>query len=327
MDLPEFPFDPTYGYSREDLQRIAARGDVPADFDAFWRCTYEQACEVPLAIERVEVDSGSPQHRVFEVRFGVWQDLRAGAWLVVPADGTVDLGVVVGHGYGGREAPEYVDYPAACLYPCMPGFDLSAAPRIPSTAARHVLCGIESRDTYILRACVATIWQSVSVLQELCPQVGGRICYRGGSFGGGLGALALPWEPRLRRAHLSVPTFGHHPLRLQCRCTGSGEAVRIHAQHHPEVVEVLRYYDAATAAARVNIPVHVAAALYDPSVPPPGQFAVCNALAGPTERCVLSYGHVEHPERSRQDAVVARRVEAFLVQEDDSRIGRGWEQV
>ncbi|MEZ5576382.1 MAG: hypothetical protein R3F44_12440 [Candidatus Competibacteraceae bacterium] len=39
---------------------------------------------------------------------------------------------------------------------------------------------------------------------------------------------------------------------------------------------------------------HVAAARFDPAVPPPGQFAVYNALAGPKELFVLRAGHFDH---------------------------------
>jgi cephalosporin-C deacetylase len=56
----------------------------------------------------------------------------------------------------------------------------------------------------------------------------------------------------------------------------------------------------ATAATRVRIPVHVAAALFDPSVPPPGQFAVHNALAGRKELFVLTAGHFDHPDAATE---------------------------
>ena len=52
-----------------------------------------------------------------------------------------------------------------------------------------------------------------------------RLDYMGISFGGGIGALALPWDERFHRAHLNVPSFGHHPLRLtlpEPDTTGSG---------------------------------------------------------------------------------------------------------
>ena len=69
-----------------------------------------------------------------------------------------------------------------------------------------------------------------------------------------------------------MPTFGHHPLRVECPCQGSGNAVREYLQARPEVMDVLQYYDAATAAGYIESPTLVSPALFDPKVPPPGQF-------------------------------------------------------
>jgi cephalosporin-C deacetylase len=113
----------------------------------------------------------------------------------------------------------------------------------------------------------------------------------GGSFGGGIGAMALAWDSRFKSGFLSVPSFGNHPLRVTLPCTGSGESVRNYYQDHPEVLDVLAYFDSATHARRIGIPVLCECALFDPAVPPPGQFAVYNALAGPKELTVRQAGH------------------------------------
>lgn len=296
-----FPFDPTYGYSKDDLLAITAPQDPPPDFRSFWQATFAENAAGPLNISRQPVQTTDNRYDMFEVRFETWHHLRVGAWLVLPKHRPIRCGAVIGHGYGGRTGPDFVDQDAACLYLCMPGFDLSRSTDIPAEAQRHVLHGIASRDTYILRACVATIWSAVSVLQELYPQTRQHLSYLGGSFGGGLGALALPWDHRIERAFLAVPTFGHHPIRLQCPCNGSGQAVRLYAEKHPQVHDVLQYYDSATAATHVKIPVLAAAALFDPAVPPPGQFAVCNSLAGPKRLFVCSAGHFAHPGQAAED--------------------------
>lgn len=53
----------------------------------------------------------------------------------------------------------------------------------------------------------------------------------------------------------------------------------------------------------------MAAALFDPSVPPPGQFAVYNAPTGAGELHVLEAGHFEYggtqAEQTELDAVTA----------------------
>jgi cephalosporin-C deacetylase len=176
-------------------------------------------------------------------------------------------------------------------------------------AARHVLNGIQSRETYVHRGCVADYWNAASALQALVPETTARLDYFGGSFGGGIGAMALAWDKRYTRAFLDVPAFGHFPLRAQAegwRCTGSWESVRGYYRRHPEVLNVLAYFDSAIAAKFIEIPVMVGCALFDPAVAPAGQFAVYNALRGKKELLVAEAGHFEWPglaeEQRRRDA-------------------------
>jgi cephalosporin-C deacetylase len=160
---------------------------------------------------------------------------------------------VVGHGYGGRDAPD-LSLPiaqAATLFPCARGISRSSHPAVPGEPNLHVLHGIHSRDSYVLGGASAdTVWCAASALHELVPETASRFDYIGISFGGGIGALALPWDRRFHSGHLNVPTFGNHPLRLTLPCVGSGEAIRHHHLQHPDVLEVLRYFDAASAAYR-----------------------------------------------------------------------------
>ena len=299
--MPTSVADPTYGHDLGALLQVGAP-DAPPDYEEFWRETYAQTLRVPPRIERREIASPDAEFRLFEIEFDGWQNFRVGGWLTLPRDGKFERGVVCGHGYGGREAAHFsVPGPrAVALFPCARGFHRARRVALPDKAARHVLHGIETRETYILRACVADLWASASVLLELFPRIEGQLDYSGGSFGGGLGALMLPFDARFRRAHLDVPTFGNHPLRVQMPCHGSGEAVRSYCKRHPEVTDVLAYFDAATAATFIETPTLVSPALSDPAVPPPGQFAVYNALAASKELWVRSAGHPTSEAESAQ---------------------------
>ena len=298
--------DPTYGYDKAELLEVGAP-DAPPDFAEFWRETYGQTASVPLQISRREIESQHPEIRVFEIEFDSWENFRVGGWLTVPRDGQFERGVVVSHGYGGREAPSFPlpGPPAAAIFPCARGFHRSARVALPDNSARHVTHGIETRETYIIRGCVADLWASASVLLELFPHITGNLDYFGGSFGGGLGALMLPFDARFRRAHLDVPTFGNHPLRVQLSCNGSGQAVRSYYRRHPEVLEVLAYYDAATSGRLIAVPTLVAPALSDPAVPPPGQFAVANALPHNKKLWIRPCGH---PTGEADDAALFGQV-------------------
>ncbi|KAB2922314.1 MAG: hypothetical protein F9K25_19440 [Candidatus Contendobacter sp.] len=300
----DYPFDPTYGHDLAALLAVAAP-EEPMDFAPFWRELRLRAQAVAVAPMLREIASPQPRIRVFEVTFTSLDGVRIGGWLTRPRNEPVERGVVVGHGYGGREEPDF-HLPfkrAALLFPCARGISRSARQDLSSNPLRHVLHGIRRPETYILGGCAAdTVWCAASALLELFPMAARRLDYLGISFGGGVGALALPWDERFHRAHLNVPSFGHHPLRLNCPCVGSGEAVRAYQRRTSRALETLRYFDAAVAARHLRIPMHVAAARFDPAVPPPGQFAIYNALAGHRELFVLRAGHFEHAGLAAEDA-------------------------
>lgn len=305
MFAHNFPFDPTYGYDLDALLRVPLPDAAyePADLVDFWQATYAEAMQVAPEITLRPIPSPDPDRQLAEIEFNAWDGAHAvrriGGWLVQPVAAEPQLGVVMGHGYSGRETAQPLpvfDLPATVIVPCLRGFNRSAYPDLPNLAARHVVHGLANRDTYIHRGCVADIWAAATTLLTLAPELTGRLRYWGGSFGGGIGAMAVPWDNRFSRAFLDIPSFGHHPLRLQLPCTGSGEAVRQYHATHPNVLDVLRYYDAAICASYIKVPTLVAAAKFDPAVPPPGQFAVYHALRCERELFVREYAHFELDE-------------------------------
>lgn len=321
------PFDPTYGLTRDQLLAIGPPENEPADFDSFWRATYAINEAVPLRYSLHAVPYADPAVNAYRVAFDSWGGARSGAWLLEPAHGGARLGCVIGHGYGGREdiAPgdwclnTAADRDVVRIFPVARGFHISPHDGIPyNDGCRHVLHGIGHRDTYVLRGCVAEQWTCSRILLERHPHLAGRLVYTGGSFGGGLGALMLPWCSRFVGAQLGIPTFGHHPIRLRSPAQGHLPWVRQHAAAHPEVAGVLAYYDAATAARRIRIPVAVSAALFDPVVPPAGQFAVANALAGEVRLSILSHGHFPHPDTTdegpRHELAAGRFLRRFALE-------------
>lgn len=314
------PFDPTYGYDLPTLLSISAPA-APPDFAEFWRNTYRETRATALDLKVEPVSFKGFDADVFDVNFRSWGGARIQGWMTLPKDRRVERGLVISHGYGGREGPDpWLPTPrTAAIFPCARGLGRSSDPRIPAVSHEHVLHGIERRDDYVHRRCVADVWAAASALEDYVPEVRGNLAYIGASFGGGMGALALPWDERFKRAFLEVPSFGHHPLRLQVQSVGSAEAVRQHALRHPEVRETLAYYDASIAAGFINVPTLVAAALFDPAVPPPGQFAVYNAIRAEKRLVVMKAGHFDYAETSSD----AEAVRAALVEFMADGVGHG----
>lgn len=310
----DFPFDPTYGYDETDLLAVAIPGDIPADFESFWR-ELAASGRIDPAPEFEGPESGNERCLVRPIRYRSAGGRRIGGWLVTPRSGPIRRLVVVGSGYGGwSEVPEeLVMEEAACLYFCARGLPTrSVFEDLPKEAPFHVLAGIQNPVTYVHGGCCADLWNAATVLQQLYGD-DLPLHYWGGSFGGGIGALALPWDERFTAAYLVVPSFGNHPLRLEMRCIGSGEAVRRVAAYKPRIVETLRYFDAAVAAQFLQVPTLYACALFDPAVPPPGQFSVWKAHAGKKELAVLSTGHFPTEKSEREQFAADELARAWLL--------------
>lgn len=306
-----FPFDPTHGFELEDLLSVTAPANEPDDFAAFWQDLYRRSLAVDPQAARESCAFNAPHHDIEKVTYSILDGYRIGAYLCLPKSGEVDRLVVHGHGYGGRSEPVRGMGPrTALIAPVAPGFHCSAQEGVPlNDAQRHVVHGIKNPQTYILRNCAATLWSAASVLLALFPEHADSLIYCGGSFGGGMGTLILPWDRRFIGASLSVITFCHHPMRLSCPCTGSGRAVIAYFRRDPQVLQrTLAYFDAAFAAKRLTIPVHFEAALFDPAVPPPGQFCAHNVCPSEKRLTICRVGHFREELMNTDEEVRQRQV-------------------
>lgn len=314
METSEYDFDPRYGYSLAQLLAVTPPKE-PKNFDAFWQTRYHNALTVDPKMQIRIINNNEHGWRVFEIRYTSTDNFPIRGWLLLPCTGEVKRGFIIGHGYGGRNAPDFhlpfTD--AALFFPCSRGLGLSASPTISAEPYWHVLHDINQTDRYILGSCVEDLWLGVSALLQLFPQLTGHLGYLGISFSGGIGALALPWEHRITRGHLNMPTFGHHPLRLRLPTRGSTHSLQqFYCTHKKHTLKTLRYYDAALAAKRITMPMHCACALFDPCVAPPAQFAIYNALTATKELFVLTAGHHSYPEQEQQKQQLIAELDGFF---------------
>lgn len=308
-----YPFDPAHGYTIEDLLRVEAP-EPPPGFEDFWRARYERTLKILPKPKLRDTGANRGCWRVFDLSHSSTNRVRVKGWILLPVTGVIRRGFVVGHGYSGRTEPDiHLPFPdAALVFPCFRGLGLTRHSTISSDSQWHVLHDIQDPVRYVLGGCVEDLWAGVSALLRICPEVEHHVGYLGTSFGGGIGAMALPWDERIRRAHFNVPTFGHQPLRLELASTGSAASVQQFAKKHPRVLETLRYYDAAVAARFVRQPVHCACAKFDPSVAPAGQFAVYNALGGEKRLFTLTAGHHAHPGQVEEERKLLQEIDNFF---------------
>ena len=314
IDSTSYNFDPTFGYSLNDLLAVKTPLE-PKDFDGFWSNRYQKALSVnPKPHIRLNTEDKFGW-QVFDIAYTSTDNFPIRGWLLLPKSGIIKRGFIIGHGYGGRDGPDY-HLPfkdSALLFLCFRGLALSARSGISEDPYWHVRHDINQKERYILGGCVEDIWLAVSAMLSLFPKLAGHLGYMGISFGGGMGALALAWESRISKGHLNVPTFGHYLLRLRLASNGSaGSVQQYYLTHKKQVLKVLRYYDAALAAKRINIPMHCACAKFDPCVAPPGQFAIYNALSTEKQLFILDAGHHDYPNQAQQDNELLAQLDAFF---------------
>lgn len=311
----QYDFDPTYGYSLEQLLAVAPPTKEPTDFDRFWQNRYQKVLNLQPQIRLKECPQTIADWRMFEISYVSTDEFLIQGWLLLPGSGKIERGFIIGHGYGGRDAPDF-HLPfknCALLFPCLRGLSRSSRPDISTEPFWHIRHHLDSVDNYILGGCVEDIWMATSALLKLYPHLAGHLGYLGISFGGGIGALALGYEKRIARGHLNIPTFGHQLLRLRLKTLGSGNSVQqFYLCHKKNTIKVLRYYDAAIAAKRITVPMHCACAKFDPYVAPPGQFAIFNALRGEKKLYVLEAGHHTYPEQQKQEQELLANLADFF---------------
>ncbi len=314
---PNFPhsysFSPDYGYGLDELLAVGAPGE-PSDFAAFWKSRYQNAIRVAPKPQLTEVSGNHPRWKIARLTYESTGGVRIVGWALLPREGEIRRGIVFAHGYGGLDGPDLsMPYENTVIFfPCLRGLSLSRCPPISPDPYWHVLHLINDRDRYIHGGCTEDLWLAVSAMLELFPQLRQRVGLIGISFGGGIAALATPWDERIVRTHLEVPSFGNHPLRLTLPTCGSGAAVTAYEKHKGGALATLAYFDAATAARHITVPVHVAAARFDPYVAPPGQFSIYNALGGDRELFVLDAGHFDYADRASQQQALSEEKRRFF---------------
>ena len=314
MDAINYHFDPTYGYSLEQLLAVKPPKE-PQGFDDFWQSRYQKALTIVPLPQLQLIHKDKQGWQVFALQYTSTDNFPIRGWLLLPSSGVIKRGFIIGHGYGGREEPDYhlpfTD--AALLFPCFRGLALSAQASISSEPFWHVLHNINLKDRYILGGCVEDVWLAVSAMLSLFPSLAGHLGYLGISFSGGIGALALAWESRISKGHFNVPSLGHNPLRLRLATLGSAQSVQqFYRSHKKMTLKVLRYYDAALAGMRITIPIHCACAKFDPCVAPPGQFAIYNALPAQKQLFILDAGHHNYTNQAQQEQQLINELDAFF---------------
>jgi cephalosporin-C deacetylase len=309
-------------FTREELLQI--KGDTPVEgFKAFWEKQYADARNWKCSYNiESELWSPDPDCRIYRLRYTSIDGFSIGAWIVRPAISTG--GALIAHGYGHPATPPLVSTPGrTSIMPCVRGLGLSQCKEIPWQLGKHALFGFEDPEKYVITGGVRDLWIALTIMVDMFPDTADNILCTGGSLGGAMGAMCIPWDERIHYGDLNIPTLGGRILLAhETSPDGPGEARRQKALASEAGMRIIDFCNASAAAQFIRVPTLITPALSDPVVPPPGQFAVANAIpeafrimrireAGHSPATGADRLMEQELEEIRQKVFVSRRKKSF----------------
>ena len=285
--------------------------DEPADFDAFWTGTLEEARAAGGAATLVPAETPITQLIVEDLTFPGFGGEPVSAWVTRPKDADGPLPAVVQYqGYGGgRGLPGDNALWALAGYVHVMvdtrgqgsrwGSGGSTAdphgtgPSVPGFMTR----GIEDPRDYYYRRVFTDAVRAVDATRALPFVDAERLAVTGGSQGGGISIAASSLDGQLKALMPDVPFLCDFPRAVGLTPRDPfPEISRFLAVHRDKVERVfatLAYFDGVNFASTDATPALYSVAIMDTICPPSTIFAAYNAHAG-TEKAIREYGFNDH---------------------------------
>ncbi|MER5445063.1 acetylxylan esterase [Streptomyces sp. NPDC002764] len=318
---------PAFDLPLTELERHRPAVEEPADFDAFWLGTLEEAARSEPLATVTPVRTGLRLTETWDVAFRGFAGDPVRAWFSRPAGMRDALPAVVEYaGYGrGRGLPHerltWVNAGYAHLlmdnrgqgdqYGCggdTPDPWAGSSPGGPGAAARGLLA---PRD-YHYRRLITDAVRAVAAVRALPGVDGSRVAAVGNSQGGGLALAVAGLVPDLAAVLVTAPFLCGVRRALDLTDAGPyGEIaayLTVHRGAETAAYRTLSYMEGISFARRAHAPAHFGVGLRDTVCPPSGAYAAFNRYAelngADPHKEIRAYPHNGH---EGGDAVHVRR--------------------
>lgn len=301
----------------EELRTYAPAREEQGDFDAFWVDTLASSRNHDLAARFVPVNSGLRTLEVFDVTYNGYAGQPVKGWLILPAERTQPLPVVVEYiGYGGGRglALDWLLYASAGYAHFVmdtrgQGSSWSKGdtpdpegdggnPQYPGFMTRGVL----DPKTYYYRRVFTDAVRAVEAAMghEWVDEM--RVAVTGGSQGGGIalavaGLSPLVLDDAVTVAMPDVPFLCHYRRATEIIDTHPYQEIvrfcKVHRDQVDTVFRTLSYFDGVNFASRATAQALFSVAMMDEICPPSTVFAAYNHYRGPKDIRVWPYNEHE----------------------------------
>ncbi|MGJ8584056.1 MAG: acetylxylan esterase [Marinosulfonomonas sp.] len=298
---------PFYDKRPEELAKYHGKVSDPADFDAFWGDTINEARALPINARFEPYDYGLSLMDVFDVSFSGFDGHEIRGWYIQPVGGASSC-VVKYHGYnGGRGMPhEHLKWPAtgrAVLVMDTRGQGAgwaSGATGDPVGSgpahAGYMTRGISDPKSYFYRRVFTDAVRALDAVRTRADIDPGKIAVAGGSQGGAISLAAAALDGNVACAMPDVPFLCDMPRAIGLAPRDPyGEVARylaIHHDHEEMVLKTLSYFDGVNFAKRAKMPSLFSVAMMDTICPPSTVYAAYNSYAG--EKSIEVYKYNDH---------------------------------
>ena len=300
-----------FDLSLTELKAYCPDRDEPADFDAFWKSTLDEARTFPLNAIFERLDYGLTAQETFDVTYAGFGGQPIKGWLILPKQRTEKLPCVVEFiGYGGGRS-----FPIDWLLWASAGYAhfvmdtrgqgsswlAGDTPDLYSEGGNahypgSMTQGVLDPRHYFYRRVFTDAVRAIEAARSHPNVNASRIAVTGGSQGGGITIAAAALAPDVVAAMPDVPFLCHYRRATELVDTYPykeiAEYCHIHRDQTETVFDALSYFDGVNLATRAKAKALFSTGLMDQVCPPSTVFAAYNYWAGDKEIKVYPYnGH------------------------------------
>lgn len=296
----------------DQLKTYKPDRDEPADFDAFWNQTLNEARSQPLNATFEPVNYHLRQFETFDVTFNGFGGQPVKGWFQIPRHRDGRLPCIVEYlGYGGgRSFPtDWLLWPSAGYAHLVmdtrgQGSAWSAGdtadyepqgsnPQYPGFMTR----GILSPQTYYYRRVFTDAVRAIEAARSNSAVDPARIVVTGGSQGGGITLAAAGLVPDVAAVMPDVPFLCLYRRATEITDGFPYQEIVKYCQTHRDkidtVFKTLSYFDGVNLAVRAKGSALFSVGLMDETCPPSTVFAAYNHFGGPKDIRMYRYNHHE----------------------------------